>query len=91
MTRRCRFGASSSESDRVKSIVALRLTGDGVSMLSKKKMCLNSTQGTVRAQVCANVFLLRSIKLVGWARCVNTAIYYSARVPESGVRESDEA
>ena len=32
MTRRRRFGASSSESDRVKSMVALRLTGEGVSM-----------------------------------------------------------
>lgn len=32
MTRRRRFGASSSESDRVKSIVALRLTGEGVSI-----------------------------------------------------------
>ena len=30
------------------------------------------------------------IKLVSWARCVNTAIYYTARVPESGVRESDD-
>ena len=29
----------------------------------------------LRAQVCANVSLLRSIKLVGWSRCVNTAIY----------------
>ena len=32
MTRRRCFGGSSSESDRVKSIVALRLTVEGVSM-----------------------------------------------------------
>ena len=33
---------------------------------------------------CPQVWL-KGLKLVGWARCVNTAIYESARVPESSV------
>ena len=53
-----------------------------------KLVCQSLCVSGLKRDYCPRVWL-KSIKLVGWPRCVNTAIYCSARVPESGVRESD--